>query len=119
MKTLVKALVIVGAVIGIVITALGLLDAISKSAFTDSEQTRSRVVDAIKILAVSGAALAFGLVATSKRSSRTTMIVFGALLVPCGILAILLKSYVSGPFFAVGGLIASLGAAFSRPDDFE
>ncbi len=116
MKTLVKVLVIVGVVIGSVMIILGLLDASAKAGFTDAEDTRANVVNMILLLAVMVGALVFALIGTAKRANKALMIIFGILLIPCGVLSILMKSYMPGSFFIVGGLIASVGALFSNEE---
>ena len=105
-----------GAIIGIIMGLMGILDARSRVVFTDADALRQMYLNLITMLAVSVAAMVFGLIASGKKSGRIMLIIFGLMVVACGVVVIWLKSYFAGGLFLVGGLVSSLGALF--PKDF-
>ena len=113
-KIVIKVLVVIGCVIGIVTSLLGLLDAQSKAAFTDAEVTRVKIWETGKLSAFIVGALIFGLIASGKQSGRQVMVIFGVLLIGCGVFVMLMKSYIPGVIFASGGLISGVGAIVSK-----
>ena len=105
---------VIGGAIGLITSLLGIVDARSKVAFTDADQLRVLRTNMLVLLVMTVAAITFGFIASSKRSGQPAMVIFGVLMIACGVFTFIFDSYFPGVVFAAGGLVSSLGALFSK-----
>ncbi len=126
MKTAIKILVIIAAVIGIVWAIVGFFGvAIGGgflAAFEESDDAAREVVEssAMTMMKLVGtfvviiAGLIFGVIASGKETKPVAGIVLSALLIVCGISATVWASYVSGPLYILCGILALVANATGK-----
>ena len=115
MKTAVKVLVIIGAVIGFIwsiVVVSAVVGGAIEAALTKEDAKKEEIIEAatyaIFALIPTVAGLVFGLVCAREKSSKATTIVNGLLLLLCGIAATALQSWLAGPIYVVGGFVGFL-----------
>ena len=123
MKTAVRVLVIIAAVIGFIwsvtIFSGGILTGGIEGALTELTEGKAESEKVVEIYATVItkvifafifiiAGLVFGIVCAREKSSKTTTIINGLLLLLCGIAATALQSWVAGPICVVGGFLGFL-----------
>ena len=125
MKTAVKVLVIIGAVIGFIWGVVAFFGSAFAGAIVEiaeeegAEELQDVGVNAFVAFFVVIAGLVFGLVCAREKSGKATTIVNGLLLLLCGIAATALQSWIAGPLYVVGGFIGFLAGLMSKKDRLD
>ena len=123
MKTAVRVLVIIAAVIGFIwsvtIFSGGILTGGIEGALTELTEGKAESEKVVEIYATAItktifasifiiAGLVFGIVCSEAKSSKTTTIVNSLLLLLCGIAATALQSWIAGPLYIISGFLGFL-----------
>jgi hypothetical protein len=129
MKTAIKILVIIGVIIGIIWSLFGFFGAgvflgIEKGLTGEIAQERQSKYEDVGVrsafaLMVIIVGLVFGIIASVKTSGKTTTIVMGVLLGGSGVIATILYSYVAGPIYSLGGLLAIIAGLVQKQKVLE
>ncbi len=126
MKTAVKVLVIVGAVIGFIWGIVAFFGSAFAGAMVEiaeveegAEELQDVGVNGFVAFFVVIAGLVFGLVCAREKSGKATTIVNGLLLLLCGIAATALQSWIAGPLYVVGGFIGFLAGLMSKKERLD
>ena len=125
MKTAVKVLVIIGAVIGFIWGVVAFFGSAFAGAIVEiaeeegAEELQDVGVNAFVAFFMVIAGLVVGLVCAREKSGKATTIVNGLLLLLCGIAATALQSWIAGPLYVVGGFIGFLAGLMSKKDRLD
>lgn len=126
MKTAVKILVIIAAVIGIIWAIVGFFGmAIGGgflAAFEETEEAVQEIVEpsVMTMMKLVGsfvviiAGLIFGVIASGKETKPVAGIVLSALLIVCGISATVWASYIAGPLYILCGILGLVANATAK-----
>ncbi len=116
MKTAVRVLVIIGAVIGFIWGIVAFFGSAFGAAIVEesSEELKDIGVNAFVAFFVVIVGFVFGIVCAREKSSKATTIVNGLLLLLCGIAATALQSWIAGPIYVVGGFLGFLAGLMIR-----
>ena len=116
MKTAIKFLVIIGIIIGIIWSFLGFFGAVFLAGIAQDKETKYVKVGAKSALAlvVIILGLVFGIISSGKTAGKGTTIVMGVLLGGSGLIATILYSYVAGPIYILGGLLAIIAGLVQK-----
>jgi len=124
MKTAVKVLIIIGVIIGIIWSFLGFFGAAFFSGMEkgltgeiapdkEAKYENIGVKSAFALVAII-LGLVFGIIASGRTAGKGTTIVMGILLGGSGIIATILYSYVAGPIYVLGGLLAIIAGLVQK-----
>ena len=125
MKTAVRVLVIIGAVIGFIWAVVAFFGSAFAGAIVEiaeeegAEELQDVGVNAFVAFFMVIAGLVVGLVCAREKSGKATTIVNGLLLLLCGIAATALQSWIAGPLYVVGGFIGFLAGLMSKKDRLD
>ena len=124
MKTAIKVLVIIGVIIGIIWSFLGFFGSAVFSVMEEGLTGEISPDKAVKYenVGVKSAfalvaiilGLVFGIIASGKTAGKGTTIVMGILLGGSGLIATILYSYVAGPIYILGGLLAIIAGLVQK-----
>ncbi len=116
MKTAVRVLVIIGAVIGFIWGIVAFFGSAFGAAIVEesSEELKDIGVNAFVAFFVVIVGFVFCIVCAREKSSKATTIVNGLLLLLCGIAATALQSWIAGPIYVVGGFLGFLAGLMIR-----
>ena len=124
MKTAVKVLVIIGAVIGFIWGIVAFFGRAFAGAMVEiaeveegAEELKDVGVNAFVGFFVVIVGLVFGLVCAREKSSKATTIVNGLLLLLCGIAATALQSWIAGPLYVVSGFLGFLAGVMIKQQE--
>ncbi len=124
MKTAIKVLVIIGVIIGIIWSFLGFFGSAFFSVWEEgltgeispdraAKYENVGVKSAFALVAII-LGLVFGIIASGKTAGKGTTIVMGILLGGSGLIATILYSYVAGPIYILGGLLAIIAGLVQK-----
>jgi hypothetical protein len=117
MKTAVKILVIITAVIGIIWAIVGFFGValgggIATKTMMASEMTMAKLAGSF-IAIIAG--LIFGIIAADKEVKQIAGIILSALLILSGVAATIWASFVAGPLYILSGILALIANSAIKP----
>ena len=109
-RTTTKVFGAVGFALGAITGLMGLLDALSKTGFTDASETAARIRDSVLLASISTVGLILAFVAGRRASSKVVMGGGGAILIATGVPLFFLGVPFPAVALIVGGLFSLAGA---------